>query len=57
MSVLQSCWISDASELNQLLTLHLDGLAWLDPAAVWPDAVLLRCGRLDFECDGLLVRV
>lgn len=38
-------------------TLHLDLLSWLNPAAVWPDAVLLWCRRLDLEGDWLVVRV
>lgn len=38
-------------------TLHLDRLSRFDPARVWPDAVLFRCGRLDLVDDRLRVVV
>jgi hypothetical protein len=39
------------------LTRHLDALPTLDSARVWPDAILLWRGRLDFESDRVGIRV
>lgn len=33
----------------------IDSFTRFDPATVWPDAVLLRGGCLDFECDRLRI--